>query len=70
MDGKRGWSSLYENHTPVCMIFIQPFSVPLPLINEGNLNESDMANYGTILVVDDNPAIREFDSCILVNLFC
>lgn len=57
MDGKRGWSSLYENHTPVCMIFIQPFSVPLPLINEGNLNESDMANYGTILVVDDNPAI-------------
>ena len=39
------------------MIFIQPFSVPLPLINEGNLNESDMANYRTILVVDDNPAI-------------
>ena len=23
--GERGWSSLYENHTPVCMIFIQSF---------------------------------------------
>lgn len=54
-----GCGSLYENHTPACMIFIQPFSVPLSPIKEikEKPNESDMANYGTIVVVDDNPAI-------------
>ncbi|EEC95649.1 hypothetical protein PRABACTJOHN_02992 [Parabacteroides johnsonii DSM 18315] len=34
MVGKFGGSGLYENHTPVCMIFIQPFSVPLSPLRE------------------------------------
>ncbi|EEY84218.1 hypothetical protein M092_3017 [Parabacteroides distasonis str. 3776 D15 iv] len=41
-----GCGSLYENHTPACMIFIQPFSVPLSPIKE--IKENKRIGYGEL----------------------
>ena len=65
-----GRGSLYENHTPACMIFIQPFSVPLSPIKE--IKENKRIGYGKLRDdsgVDDNPAILTAVKICLVGEF-